>query len=131
MESGNTLMTTIQGWIETIKSNVQGLFSQFEFSLDKLLEFGIAGAFGGLFGFLTKRFGKQTVIIVLALAVVFYGLDYFHVLSVDWSKIKEVFGIVPSQTFDGAVQEYVQLIKANAISFIVAVIGFIVGYKIG
>ena len=120
-----------QGWLDTIKNQFEGITQQFELSWAKVTEYGIAFGGGMLVGFLVKRYGRQTILTILAFAAVLAGLNYFELVTIDWIKVKEFIGLAPAETVEAFFKDYWQWATSHIISVVVSILGFIVGYKVG
>lgn len=120
-----------QGWLDTIKNKFEAFIQQFEFSWAKVTEYGIALGGGIVCGFLVRRYGKQTILILLVLAALLGSFVYFEVITIDWPKVKELIGIAPANTIEAFFKSYLQWAQAHFITVIMSIVGFIIGYKIG
>ncbi len=129
MEAGTK--QAAQGWLDTIKDKFQETFQQFDFSREKVIEYGVGLGSGIFVGFLFKRYGKQTFFTLLVLGGVLLGLNYYELISIDWIKVKELIGLAPADNVEGFIKDFLTWATAHIISVVVSVIGFIIGYKIG
>ena len=119
------------GWLDSIKDSFENLFNQLEFSWAKITEYGVALGGGILVGFLVRRFGRQTIIIFIVFIAVLAGLNYFELIAIDWTKVKEFVGLAPAETVEAFFKDYWQWAKIHIVAVIVSVVGFVIGYKIG
>ncbi len=120
-----------QGWLDIIKNKFEIVAQQFEFSWARATEYGTALGGGIVIGFLVRRYGRQTILTIIAFAALLGGLAYFDLITLDWPKVKELAGFAPADTVEVFFKDYLQWVQAHIITVLVSIIGFIIGYKIG
>lgn len=120
-----------RGWFESIKSKFQEFIQQLDLSWPKMTEYGIALGSGFFAGFLVKRYGRQAIITFIIFGGVLFGLHYFEIITIDWMKVKEFSGFAPTGTIETFFQDYWQWAKMHVITVTVAIVGFLIGFKIG
>lgn len=119
------------GWFETLRARAEEFFNQFELSWANVTEYLISFGASIFAGFLVKRYGRDVLITVILIGIALAIFSYFDFITIDWIKIKDLFGVAPAETIESFFQEYFQWIKIHIISVIIGIIGFIIGYKIG
>jgi uncharacterized membrane protein (Fun14 family) len=122
--------TTHQGLFDTIKSKIEGFIGKFNLSWQQLTQLGIALAIGITLGFLVKRFGRQTLFFIILCAGILFGLQYFNVITIQWTNLKNLVGLAPADTVEGFFRTYFEWAQHNILAVITGLIGFIIGYKI-
>lgn len=116
--------TSPQSWFESAQKFLEGYMPAWA---SELLVFGLAFF---LLGFLLKSFGRMLVFTILAGLIVVAILHYAHVISLDMELIKHWIGMgtaslqeVPGLFFAWA--------KMHVIAVVSAIVGFLVGWKLG
>jgi uncharacterized membrane protein (Fun14 family) len=134
----NNTGTTMQGvgLLETMKEklNFNQVIEKVQESRGTLIDVGLYGCIGFLTGFLIKRY--STIVILMVLMVTgLLVLQQFELISVviHWSKVNELLGL-PQTTM--IINENMPMIiwewaRANMIIVVSAIVGFLVGVKLG
>ena len=123
--------TVTQGFFDTIKTKMQALFAQFEFSWKTATDLAFGFVAGLVFGFLVKRYARQTIFLCILFIALLIGLDYLNLVAVDWAAIKSFLGLTSDGTLEGVIQKYFQWGKEHIAIVFAGVLGFLVGYKVG
>lgn len=111
-----------------------GNFDNFTGSLDPhVLQFGRGAAFFGggvMLGIIVKTFLRIVILSIIISFFVIKGLEYKHILNVDWGVLNQLIGLRPSTTLhELALAAYSWAVK-NLVESISALAGFIVGFNI-
>lgn len=124
-----------QGWISQLASkiNMDSFLNQFNLSTVYVITLFTYFAGGVLAGFIAKRYLKALIITLLLFFLFLKGLEFLNVTSIsfNWSRIKELTGIAPSDTVGDIFRHYAAWVQEHLGETIAAVIGFIIGIKLG
>lgn len=127
--------TQPMGWIDSITSkfNFDSFLKQFNVTTATVVEVSTYFGAGLAIGFLAKRYLKQLIVGIILVVLFLKGLEYFGVssLTVNWTRIKELTGIAPTDTIGGLAQIYLAWLQTHVRQTVSAVIGFLVGMKLG
>ena len=82
-------------------------------------------------GYLFKKYFKIVFISLIVTVFVIKALEYGHFLTIDWMAIKTFLGLDGASDFNTIVNRCFDWIKDHLLLFISAVVGFLVGYKLG
>lgn len=123
------------GWIVELASkiNIDDFLKKFGLNTAGLIEMVTYCLGGILVGFLSRRYLKQVIIFGIALFLLLKGLEYTNmtVISFNWAKMKEITGIGPNDTVSSVLQNYACWIQDHMPLTIGALIGFLIGLKLG
>lgn len=126
----NDDMQAAKGWFDTIKDSIQQFLKQFELSWQQASEWGVAFVLGLIAGFLTNRYGKQVLFLLVLFVVALISLEYFNIIFIDWQALRDSFGFKASDTLDKFMQQLLAWIRMHIIVVIIGIVGFLIGYKI-
>jgi len=118
-------------WYDQAKQHIQSWSDKFNININKIIEIAAYFAAGFFIGFLLKRFGRVAFFSIVILFIALLLLDHFHVIQIDWIKIRDFTGISPEETVGSLFQSCFQWIKSNMGIVIGSLIGLILGYKVG
>jgi uncharacterized membrane protein (Fun14 family) len=113
-----------QGWLETIKER----FSSQEPWAIELVVFGLGGFVAG---FLLKNFGRIALILLAVAVVAVLGLHYTHVYNMPFERVQAFLGISDLNTFQDIITMKIAWGKEHPVAIISAVVGLLVGWKVG
>ena len=108
------------------------VFSDFDFSREKLIAIAIYLGAGLLLGFLLKRFFKY-VLFLIAIIIAMYFLQKSGVIDIGikWNTMQELVGIKTMPTVDeNLFWSYWAWVKENIAISVSFLLGFIIGWKI-
>lgn len=125
--------TTQTSWLDHLKStfDFDTFISSFDLSFNgvmRLMVYLSGGFFAGFFFKKTMRYLLLSIIITIASL---YVLNEFHIVAVDIVKLKALFGIKESDTFQMILSNALEWMKNNIPIVLSVSIGFIIGYKVG
>ncbi len=124
----NAWASVKQFWIDLdVKNWLQEVAGSSSEVVDTALCFGLS--FG--VGFLFKRYFKSFFFTLLACVVVVKVLEYNQFITMHWDTINDAFGVGADFTFNAFAMQVIDWVKLNFILFIVSLLGFLVGYKLG
>lgn len=124
VEGMTTEPTMPQSWFESAQKFLEGYLPAWA---SELLVFGLAFF---LLGFLLKSFGRILVFTIIAGIIVVAILHYAHVISLDMELIRHWLGIGKT-TLQEAPGAFVSWARGHIIAVISAIVGFLVGWKLG
>ena len=84
---------------------------------------------GFIFGFLIKHGGRLFFWLVLGAALALWGLEQLHVVSIDYSVLKTLFGLSAQTTLSDVFTGWTQWVQGHIIESLAAVFGFILAWK--
>jgi uncharacterized membrane protein (Fun14 family) len=113
-----------QGWLDAIKERFN---SQEPWAIE-LVIFGLGGFVAG---FLLKNFGKIALIVLAVALAAIVGLHYTHVYDMPFEKLQEFFGISQANTLQDIFNAKIAWCKDHPVALVSAVIGLLVGWKVG
>lgn len=91
------------------------------------LYFGIAFAAGFFF----KKYFKFLFACLLVSLVTIKIFEFNSWLTIDWSGIKNFIGMTQGVSINALISTHVAWIRAHVLLFISAVVGFLIGYRLG
>lgn len=94
--------------------------------IEYLSYFGI----GFLGGFIFKKYARGFILYALIFGGLIYGLHYLGVITIDWSKLKDLIGMTSDATGFSA-EPYMAWAREHIMQVIIGFIGFVVGYSVG
>lgn len=121
---------TTQSWLETVRLKFTEFIEGLGLSSARVIELLIAFGIGLVAGFIFNKIGRQVILGLVLLAVLVLGLQYLGIVTIDWSHLKQLIGIAPTQTLEGLMTDSFAWIKSHLLTVIVGGIGFLAGYKI-
>lgn len=113
--------------------SLKGIYNQLYESKDIILEAGLYGCIGFFTGYLLKRYSAVIALLILFIAGLFV-LNQLELISitVNTNTIYEFFDIQPALVATDNVAGFIwEWIRANALIVTSAVIGFLIGLRIG
>lgn len=129
--SAQSKTNSVTGWFEQIKVKFNTWYKNLDTSTYKIIE-AIAYLCVGFFaGFFVKKFAKEVILCLVILFFSLFLLDHFHLITIDWNKIREFTGISPADTIGELLKNYYAWLKLNIVLVISVVVGFLIGYKLG
>ncbi len=120
-----------QNWFEKAKVKVEETFNQLNLSNSSMTELGIALGIGFVVGFFLKKMGRPVIILLLVMALGLIALQYAGVITIDWLKIRTVFGMTATEQLNEIAQSWYAWGKVHLMMVISGVVGFLIGYNIG
>jgi len=86
---------------------------------------------GMLFGIVFKKYFKFILITGVVTIAVIKGLEYQHIIHIDYTSFKEFLGIDTQANLNSFGSDLVTWIQANTIAVIFTTVGFLLGLTIG
>jgi len=128
-------MPASESGLQTVKSrvNIKDLLNQVYESKDLLLEIGMWACIGFFAGYLLKRYSGIIALLILFVAAL-AALNQIELITItiNWHSIYEFFGVQPAlATTDNLTTFVWDWTRSNIILVISAVVGFLVGLRIG
>ncbi|KKP35664.1 MAG: hypothetical protein UR26_C0003G0137 [candidate division TM6 bacterium GW2011_GWF2_32_72] len=131
----NNWMDSGKGWLDSLKQSLswEQLEAKYGITQARLIEFASYFGIGFFAGFLFKKYFLQVLFYVLLITAVLFGLYYFDLITIDWTKVKALLGIkeVSVEATSTVANKYFEWAKANIVLIISAFLGFILGFKLG
>lgn len=129
-----TPATPQASWLDTLKDSLRldVIKAKFYELQPTLIELGLCLGIGFLVGFILKKFGKFFAIIVGALVIlgILQQLG-FIVLSINWLKMQELFGVHAIPTLDTpTLTLYLDWVKEHVMNVLLFVLGFLMGLRL-
>lgn len=115
---------------QKVKNYVTDWISSLNLNSSKIIELVIFLGVGFFSGFLLKKYFRYFLLSVIVVVVVALVLEHSSIIHIDWLKIREALGITPTDTIDSLFHVAVDWVKANALSTVIGLLGFIIGYKV-
>lgn len=125
-----TEKTVVKGWLEGMQESVNNFIASFDIRWEHVAEWGIAFVVGSITGLLVKRFGRQIIFVLVLFAAGLLILSYLNVITFDWIAFKNIFGLHGTQTIEELVQNAFSYASEKIVAVILAVIGFVIGYRL-
>src|SRR6516225_7150962 len=88
---------TPNNWFEVVKEKIDKGAQKLNISSQTLIEGALALGFGFMIGYLAKKFGRPVLVSIILLILVLTILNYFSMIIIEWSKIKALLGIAPTE----------------------------------
>jgi uncharacterized membrane protein (Fun14 family) len=131
MDITNKIGSTSHTFMDKIKEQYE-IFIQ-KMNLDEInwKEIGTYAVIGFTAGFLAKRYLKSLLVIAILIVVALKGLEYYHLINVNWEQLRQLAGIHQVDGMQGVFQTIVGLIRNNLTVALSSIIGFVIGYKVG
>ena len=125
----SSIMTSIKNaWnnldLKQLSEKIGGNSSE---AVQAALYFGIAFAAGFFF----KKYFKFLFACLLVSLVTIKIFEFNSWLTIDWSGIKNFIGMTQGVSINAFISTYVAWIKSHVLLFISAVVGFLIGYRLG
>ena len=86
---------------------------------------------GVVVGILAKKYLRVVITGMVIALLLLKGLEHKHVLTVDWTALKNLIGLEAAATFDSVFTSAFEWFKAQSFVAISSIIGFLIGYKAG
>lgn len=118
-------------WFDSAKLQIQALSERYNINLGKVIEVAAYFAAGFFIGILLKRFGRIFLFSLIIIFIAMLLFDNFHVIQIDWLKIREFTGVSPEETIGSLSNIYFEWLKANISVVIGSLVGVVLGYKVG
>ncbi len=120
-----------QGWFEVMKEKVQSFFNSLNLNQQNLVEYLSYFGIGFLGGFIFKKYARGFILYALIFGGLLYGLHYFGVITIDWTKLKEFIGMAPGNGAGFTAEPYMTWARGHIMQLVIGIIGFVVGYNVG
>lgn len=84
-------------------------------------------------GFIIKRYFKFIIGCLIFSVILIKGMEYYKLLEIDWIAIKDLIGMAPDKKdfITPILSTSIEWIKTNLVASIAALVGFLIGYKLG
>lgn len=115
------------------RMNIKDLVNKLYESKDLIIEIGLYGSIGFFAGYLLKRYSGIVVLLILFIASL-VALNQIELISVtiNWNSVYEFFGIQSSFVATDNVASFVwEWMRVNVVIVVSAIIGFLIGLRIG
>ncbi len=122
--SSSSAANTFTSWFNTIKERLSG---QEPWAVE-LVVFGLSGFVAG---FLLKNFGRLVFVAALIAAAVFAAFHFTHIYEFPIEQLKAFFGIADLSSLQAIVAAKIELCKEHPVAVLSAVVGALVGWKVG
>jgi len=122
-----------QGFWETLKERI-GLpqwLTSLNISAHFVVQLCIFFVGGFLVGFLARRYIRSIIFICIVITITLIILHYFHIISIHSDKLKELFGMSSTDTFEELFSLGLAWMRTHIMFSIGALLGFIIGFRIG
>jgi len=122
-------------WIEELaeKLNADTFFRKFNLTTAQVIEI-LTFFIGGIAaGFLIKRYLKHALVAAILVIALLKGMEYFGVSTVviNWRRMKELTCIGPNDTVSDVLNMYLSWLKTHIPQTIGALVGMLLGAKLG
>lgn|GEM_PF-3910739 len=111
-------------WFEAVRSKLQDY-------PEWLFDAGVFGILGFVIGFVFKNFGKVLLFGAIGLFLGLGILHYAHIIVVNITQIKEIFGLAAAHTIDDGVHIYSDWARLHIIGILAGIVSFCIGWKVG
>ncbi len=122
---------TSQTFLDKVKTQYESFVQKMNLDEVNWKEIGSYAIIGFVGGFLAKRYLKPLIVIAIVVVVALKGLEYYHLITINWEQIRGLAGIHSVDGMQGILQTIIALVRNNLTIAISSIIGFVVGYKIG
>jgi len=129
-QAANAATETAKGWFETLKAKVQSFFDNLNLNQQTLVEYAAYFGVGFFSGFIFKKYARGFILYALIFGGLLYGLHYFEIITIDWTKLKDLIGMTHTDTGD-AMAPYIKWAREHIMQLIIGIIGFVIGYNVG
>ncbi|MCL5436283.1 MAG: FUN14 domain-containing protein [Candidatus Dependentiae bacterium] len=93
---------------------------------------GLVGLFAGLIvGFLCRILGRTALIIVIAGAVLGFGLHYFGIVTFNTEPVLKFFGMAQWPSLSQGITNLFEWCKEHLVATVALIFGFLLGWKLG
>lgn len=116
---------------QKVKSYILEWINSLNLNGTKVIELIVFFGVGFFSGFLLKKYFRYFLLSLIVLVVVALVLEHSSIIHIDWIKVREALGIAPTDTIDSVFHVIIDWVKANALSTVIGLLGFIIGYKVG
>lgn len=130
MES-RAIAGTEHSWFEIAKAKVVNWLLALNISWPMVVEVAVSGFIGFVAGILARKIGRHFVFIVIGSIIIALVLQYFNFITIEWLEIKRALGVQAHQTAGDVINYYTTILKKRLPSTIAALLGFLIGYRIG
>jgi hypothetical protein len=128
-EHASSLMESVKKfWADLdIKKWAESIGGSSAEAIEAAIYFGLS--FG--IGFLFKKYFKIVFICLVVSLFIIKGMEYLKFLVIDWDSIKTALGFGGTSDLNSVINHWFDWVKEHLLLFIAAVVGFLVGYKLG
>ncbi len=84
---------------------------------------------GFVFGFLIKHGGRFFFWLVLGAALALWALELLHIISIDYSVLKALFGLSADMSLADVFNGWISWIKSHMIECLAGLFGFVLAWK--
>lgn len=85
---------------------------------------------GVLFGILVKKYLRLLLLSAIICFFTIKGLEYKHILNIDWGVMNEMFGLRPTTSLEELAMLLYHWSITNIYESISGAVGFVVGFKV-
>ena len=123
------------GFVDRMASvvNLDWLFGKVHMTTAMAIEMLLYFGAGFFFGLLVKRYARYVVSFAIICVLVSVGFQYMGLLTftIHWPRVKELTGIAPADTIGSLATAYMAWLKGHLRQVVSALVGFLLGFKIG
>ena len=117
--------------ISSVKQSIENFWSKLNITSSDIIRYVSCFGIGFLVGLFLKRYVKYFVALVLFDILLLAILQYFNIVVINWEHIKAVCGFSETATFEAIMQKLLIDIRIHAISVGCAILGCLLGFKVG
>lgn len=117
-------VSTVKGWFEIVRE----YFKDYPTWAVEIAIFGL-GSF--VLGFVTRFLSRLFFPLIVGTIVGLFILYYYDIVHVDIEHLRELFGLQEAHSFDEIFKVATVWVREHMVATISAVVGFILGWKLG
>lgn len=122
---------TNQTFMDKVKAQYESFVQKMNLDAINWKEIGTYMVIGFAVGFIARRYLKPLILIAIVVVVALKGMEYYHLIDINWEHIRGLAGIHGVDGVQGILETTIALVRNNLTVAISSIIGFVVGYKVG
>jgi uncharacterized membrane protein (Fun14 family) len=130
-DKASNIQDTAVGIFHRAKTSALDWLNSLDLNSRKVIEIVSFFGIGFFSGFLLKKYFRYVLLSLIVLTVVAFILENSSIIHIDWNRVRSILGIASTDTIDSIFYVSFDWVKANVVSSISALIGFVIGYKVG
>ena len=131
MDKSANIQDNAIGFFQKAKTSFFDWLNSQNLNSKKIIEIFAFLGVGFIVGYFLKKYFKYVLLSLVVIIVAAFILDYSSIIHIDWVRIREILGIAPTDTIDSIFNVAIDWVKANIFVTVAAIVGFLLGYKLG
>lgn len=117
--------------LHSFKESIENFWLKLHITSSDVIRFIAAFGIGFLTGLFLKRYVKYVIEFALGVILLLAIFQYFKLITIEYAQIKSFLGLSEAATFETVMQVFLTGIRTHAILISCALLGCLLGFKVG